>query len=59
MRHRPGPVAAIVVAALMGMLMVTWAATIGPSTVLEGDGPTFIAEPSPDRPPPATADPAG
>ena len=59
MWHRPGPVAAIVVAALMGMLMVTWAATIGPSAVLEGDGPSFIAEPSPTTPSIATADPAG
>lgn len=47
MRHRQGLVAAIVVAAVMGMLMVTWAATIGPSAVLEGDGPTFDARPSP------------
>ncbi len=47
MRHRQGPVAVIVVAAVMGMLMVTWAATIGPSTVLRGDGPTFITGPSP------------
>jgi hypothetical protein len=58
MRHRQGPVAAIVVAALMGMLMVTWAATVGPSSVLEGDGPTFLAEPSPTVAS-TTADPVG
>ncbi|MET1058349.1 MAG: DUF4129 domain-containing protein [Nocardioides sp.] len=47
MWRRQGPVAAIVVAALTGMLMVTWAATIGPSAVLRGDGPRFLDEPSP------------
>lgn len=48
MRHRQGPVAAIVVAALMGLLMVTWAATIGPSGVLGGDGPSqMFGQPSP------------
>ena len=47
MWHRRGPAAAIVLVALVGVLLVTWAATIGPSEVLEGDGPTWVTEPAP------------
>jgi uncharacterized protein DUF4129 len=46
MWHRRGLAAAIVLVALVGVLLVTWAATIGPSGVLEGDGPTLLTRPS-------------
>jgi len=46
MWHRRGSAAAIVLVALVGVLLVTWAATIGPSGVLEGDGPTLLTGPS-------------
>ena len=39
MWHRRGPTAVIVFVALAGVLLVTWAATVGPSDVLGGEGP--------------------
>ena len=41
MWHRRGLAAATVLVALVGVLLVTWAATVGPSGVIEGDGPTL------------------
>ena len=47
MWHRRGPTAAIVFVAMVGVLLVTWAATVGPSGVLHGDGPPqLVREPS-------------
>jgi len=47
MWHRRGPAAAIVFVAMVGVLLVTWAATVGPSGVLHGDGPSrLLGEPS-------------
>ena len=47
MWHRRGPAAAIVLVAMVGVLLVTWAATVGPSGVLHGDGPPQLRrEPS-------------
>ena len=39
MWQRRGPTAVIVFVALAGVLLVTWAATVGPSGVLGGEGP--------------------
>ncbi|RYP82487.1 DUF4129 domain-containing protein [Nocardioides guangzhouensis] len=39
MWQRRGPTAVIVFLALAGVLLVTWAATVGPTGVLGGDGP--------------------
>ena len=44
MWHRRGPAAAIVFAALVGVLLVTWAATVGPSGVVHGEGPSQLVE---------------
>ena len=39
MWHRRGPTAVVVFVALAGIVLVTWAATVGPSGVLGADGP--------------------
>jgi hypothetical protein len=55
MWHRRGPTAAIVFVAMVGVLLVTWAATVGPSEVLHGDGPRqFQAVDEPSKSPSAS-----
>jgi hypothetical protein len=59
MWHRRGPAAAIVFAALVGVLLVTWTATVGPSGVVHGDGPAQLLEEPSASPSASTSDPAG
>ncbi len=44
MWHRRGPAAAIVFVAMVGVLLVTWAATVGPSGVLARGRPSAAGQ---------------